>query len=223
MSTARPILITAGATRNPIDAMRYISAHSSGATGVHLATELAKTAPIHLCGSPEALLRLENKSQKLVVRHSISSNAFSSTHNLMHQMAEWIQKNPGGIVLHAAAVGDYAAPPDAGKIESGQEHILLKLHPTPKILDRLRNWSRQLFVVSFKAAAPHTTRAQLETIALSQLTRTHSNVVFANVIGNIEHGICIHDGKRARWYEDRPDALTHLLDLVRAACAESDH
>lgn len=190
---------------------------------MHLAMELAKTAPIHLCGSPEALLRLDNKSQNLDVGQSISSNAFSSTHNLMDQMEKWIQRNPGGIVLHAAAVGDYAAPPEAGKIASGQEQVLIELHPTPKILDRLRNWSQQLFVVSFKAAAPHTTPAQLETIALSQLTRTHSDLVFANVIGNIEHGICIHDGKRARWYEDRPDALTHLLHLIRTECSASDH
>ena len=31
------VLITAGATRNPLDAIRYLSAHATGRTGVDLA------------------------------------------------------------------------------------------------------------------------------------------------------------------------------------------
>ncbi len=39
----RPLLVTAGATRNRVDAIRYLSAHASGRTGVELAMALTES------------------------------------------------------------------------------------------------------------------------------------------------------------------------------------
>ena len=50
------ILITAGATRNPIDSMRCITANASGRTGVGIAERLAEY-DVTLFGSPIACLR----------------------------------------------------------------------------------------------------------------------------------------------------------------------
>ena len=52
------VLITAGATRNPLDAVRLLTARSSGRTGVGIARDLlARGVKVHLLGSAEACLR----------------------------------------------------------------------------------------------------------------------------------------------------------------------
>ncbi|MEN9786901.1 MAG: / pantothenate metabolism flavoprotein, partial [Pseudomonadota bacterium] len=57
---ARPLLLTAGATRNRVDAIRYLSAHATGQTGVALARRLSGHGlDVHLLGSVEACLRAE--------------------------------------------------------------------------------------------------------------------------------------------------------------------
>ena len=98
MSNEIPILITAGATRNPIDAVRYISANSSGRTGVYLANAFRnKGCHVDLLGSPEACLRMDEGT------HCVE---YGSTYDLEQKIKNWVIQHPHGAVLHAAAVGD---------------------------------------------------------------------------------------------------------------------
>ena len=96
----RPLLLTAGATRNPVDAIRYLSAHASGRTGIDLAGRLSGAYAVHVLGSGEACLRAPA---------GLSTEEFTSTRDLMARMERWIRANPTGIVIHSAAVGDYEA------------------------------------------------------------------------------------------------------------------
>ncbi|MFT5683640.1 MAG: phosphopantothenoylcysteine synthetase/decarboxylase, partial [Myxococcota bacterium] len=149
----RPILITAGATRNPLDAIRYLSAFSSGTTGVGLARALSDAGAVTLLGSAEACLRAGS---------GLETEEFISTRDLMARMERWVTAHPTGIVIHAAAVGDYeAAEGDGEKIPSGQSELIIRLRPTPKILDRISDWSADAKIISFKAASPETTDARL--------------------------------------------------------------
>ncbi len=128
-----PVLITAGATRNPIDSMRCITANSTGRTGVLIAQELQKyNMECTVLGSNLALQQ----------QHCPDSTIeFWSTRDLMNKMRDWVTSHPNGIVVHAAAVGDFeVAQSTAGKIASGQE-LVLKLQPTPKIVDHIHTWS----------------------------------------------------------------------------------
>ena len=95
----RPILITAGATRNPIDSMRSLTAHSSGATGVYIAHSLQSHGrQCTLMGSNVALLQPNCPSERI---------EFTSTRDLFDKMKAWIVQHPTGIIIHAAAVGDF--------------------------------------------------------------------------------------------------------------------
>ncbi len=209
----RAVLITAGATRNPIDAIRYLSASSSGRTGVWLAEQLAGAAAVTLLGSPEACLRAEHLSGR------IRSQIFGSTRDLMGKMARWITEHPGGVVVHASAVGDYEVATSAGKIPSGQASLTLTLQPAPKILAQIRGWSPRVFLVSFKAAPPQTSDADLEQIARNQRLRSGSDLVFANVIGKLS-GRVLLQGAQSNWHADRSAGLIALRDTLRAACVE---
>ena len=202
----RDVLITAGATRNPIDAMRFISAHSTGRTGAWLAGALEDTHSITVLGSPEALAHCPP---------TVAQEAYTSTDDLMTKMRTWVDAHPDGLVIHAAAVGDYAVDPIAGKIASGQDTLTLTLRPTPKILDAIRGWSPSVRIVSFKAAPPETDEASLEAIAAAQGLRTDSVAVFANVIGQLESGVLIWTQDTVQRFEQRAEALASLVSLVK--------
>ena len=202
----RDVLITAGATRNPIDAMRFISAHSTGRTGAWLAGALEDTHSITVLGSPEALAHCPP---------TVAQEAYTSTDDLMTKMRTWVDAHPDGLVIHAAAVGDYAVDPIGGKIASGQDTLTLTLRPTPKILDAIRGWSPSVRIVSFKAAPPETDEASLEAVAAAQGLRTDSVAVFANVIGQLESGVLIWTRDTVQRFEQRAEALASLVSLVK--------
>jgi len=194
----RPLLVTAGATRNPVDAMRYLSARSSGVTGTALARQAG--GAVFLLGSPEARLRAPD----------LPGETFGSTRDLLERMHAWCSRNPTGVVIHAAAVGDYEVAGAGGKIPSGQASLTITLSPTPKILDRIRGWSPDLRIVSFKAAPPASDPAALHRIADAQRVRTDSSVVFANTIGRLQAGVVLVDAAGATHHAHREDGLRDL-------------
>ena len=199
----RPLLVTCGATRNPVDAIRFMSAYSSGRTGVAIAEQRAAAGGrVHLLGSPEAALR---------VGGGVTAEVYGATRDLMARMKTWITANPGGVVVHAAAVGDYEAPPEASKIPSGLDELVIRLRRTPKIADHVRGWDPGVFFVTFKAASPETTPDQLVGIARRQLDRTGSDLVFANVIGALSKSVILVEADTAAAIADRGAAIAALV------------
>ncbi len=203
---SRPCLVTAGATRNPIDAMRYLAAYSSGRTGVALATELATDHRVTLLGSPEACLR---------AAPPVQAEPFGDTRDLMTRMEEWIRAHRGGVVVHAAAVGDYEAQPSPDKISSGLDELVIRLRRAPKIADHLKDWDPGCALVTFKAAGPNTDAEQLVAISRSQLRRTGSDFVFGNVIGALQTTCVIVDRDGSEAFEGRGAALKALAVRLR--------
>ena len=198
-------LITAGATRNPIDAVRYLSARSSGRTGVFLAERLhAAGHEVGLLGSAEALLRT-----------SLVGEEYGSTRDLMARMERAVRERPDVALIHACAVGDYEmAGESTSKIESGRDELVLRMRPTPKIADHVREWGHRGLYVTFKAASPGTCDEELVQIAEAQLARTGSDFVFANVLGRLGERVAIIGGHGARWFDDRKMALESLLGVL---------
>ena len=205
----RRTLITAGATRNPIDSMRFISAHATGRTGLRLARALTNSgSQVHLLGSPEACH---------AAPAGLSTEVFGSTHDLLSRVRQWVTHNPGSLVIHSAAVGDYEAEASEGKIKSGANELVLRLRPTPKILDQISQWDPACCLVSFKAAAPHTERSELESIARKQLLRSKSEIVFGNVIGALESEVLLIRADSTEYFPSREEGLLALMQATREA------
>ena len=200
----RPALVTAGATRNPVDAIRYLSAHATGTTGVTLAAALAPQFDTHLLGSAEACLRARLDAP------AVPRTEYVSTRDLMAKMEAALRARPGGILVHSAAVGDYEAEATATKIPSGQPKLQLRLTPGPKIVDHVRAWDPDVFLVSFKAGSPDWEEAQLETVARAQLVRTASDLVFANRIGALGTSCLLLDRAGTTRFDTR-EAAQRLL------------
>ena len=205
-------LITAGATRNPIDAIRYLSAHASGRTGASIAHHLhTQGLPVHLLGSAEAVLRLQDPF--------IPREEYDSTRDLLQRLRAHVAAHPSTGVVHSAAVGDYEAAPSADKIPSGRASLTLTLQPTPKILDALRGWGLTGPLVSFKAAAPGTSHEALVSIARAQLRRTGSDRVFANVIGRTRSDVFFVSETTAECFTSRSEGISALQDWLYARLA----
>jgi hypothetical protein len=104
----------------------------------------------------------------------------------------------------------------ATKIPSGQPELLLRLTPAPKILDRIRVWDPDCFLTSFKAGSPEWSDERLEAVARAQLSRTTSDLVFANRLGDLGRGCLLLDARGTERFERREDALAALLARITA-------
>ncbi|AKC83525.1 hypothetical protein IMCC26134_13435 [Verrucomicrobia bacterium IMCC26134] len=139
------ILLTAGATREPIDSVRFLSNISSGATGAALAERLAAA------GHRVTLLHGENAARPEAAS-GVSCTVFGSTEQLGERLRAALATGGFDVVIHAAAVSDYRpAMVSAEKLSSDADGMKIQLVPTPKLLPQLRGWSpRPVRVVGFK-------------------------------------------------------------------------
>ena len=139
------ILLTAGATREPIDSVRFLSNISSGATGAALAERLVAAGHRVTLLHGEGAVRPEASS-------GVSCVVFGSTEQLGERLRQILGTGEIDVVIHAAAVADYRPPAvTAEKLGSDAETMTLHLVPTPKLLPQLRGWSpRPMRVVGFK-------------------------------------------------------------------------
>jgi len=152
-NTGKRILITAGGTREPIDSVRYIGNMSSGRTASDLADKLTDAGQrVTWLGAEDAV----------TPQRSCAMPRFYSFNDLALQLQTLLAENEYDVVIHAAAVSDFSVasvltqdgdPLDSrtGKLSS-EADILLRLKPNPKLLDRIRAWSKnpEVRVIGFK-------------------------------------------------------------------------
>ncbi len=141
------ILITSGATREPIDAVRFLSNVSTGRTGARIADALAA------CGHTVTLLRGQASARS--TDPAIAAERFDSTANLQTQLHRLLGTGDFDAVIHCAAVSDYQpAEKHDGKFSSYAPQLTLHLVPTPKLLPGLKHAAPcPLKVVGFKLTA----------------------------------------------------------------------
>jgi phosphopantothenoylcysteine decarboxylase/phosphopantothenate--cysteine ligase len=139
------ILLTAGATREPIDSVRFLSNISSGATGATLAERLAAA------GHRVTLLHGESAVRPGAMS-GVSCVVFGSTEQLGERLRAALGTGDFDVVIHAAAVSDYRpATVSEAKLSSDAASMTIQLVPTPKLLPQLRGWSpRPVRVIGFK-------------------------------------------------------------------------
>lgn len=122
------ILVTAGPTREPIDAVRFITNASSGKMGA----AIAKAAS---CRGAKVRLLMAQKD-------------FVTGKDLL----ALVQKHASrfDIMFHAAAVGDFSPLPRKGKISS-RRPVILHLETQIKILNQVKKINPKITLIGFKA------------------------------------------------------------------------
>jgi len=202
------VLITAGGTREPIDAVRYIGNHSTGRTAAAIADALSAR------GHSVTFLAALNALRPGL---PCQLESFSSYQDLATQLRRLLGEHHFDWVIHAAAVSDFSierieqegnASTVAGKLSSSGK-LSLHLQPNAKLLPQLRGWSvnAAVHVIGFKltSTSDHALRAK----AVKGLFETAGvDAVVHNDLNEIQPGSHSY--------------TLHKLPAITIACANSN-
>ena len=207
------IIVTSGATREPIDSVRFISNVSSGRTGAMICEALVARGFVvtQVAGIDSA------QAAGVARRESFTDHASLDT-----ALRRLVRDSECTAVVHAAAVGDFAVaePMPDSKLESGQE-LSVRLQPTAKIIDRIMGYAGNtgLILVGFKLTHEPDAKAQARA-ARELLTRSRARYVVQNDVSTLaegeEHLFFVHESgsSRVRRYVGREKLATALAALL---------
>ena len=145
---ALKILVTAGGTRMPLDAVRSIVNGSTGRTGATIATDLAAL------GHAVTLLTAEGGVSAEDITRLERYDDFDSFERSLRRL---LTEESYDVLVQSAAISDWrpiaaAEHSSLGKIDSDTDTLTLRFERTPKLVGLVRSWSRNpaLRIVAFK-------------------------------------------------------------------------
>lgn len=201
------VLVTAGPTREPVDAVRYVSNRSSGRMGYAVAAAAARAgAAVTLVSGPVALAAPAG-----VERVDVETAAE------MH-VATMAKAADADIFIATAAVADYApADPSAFKIKKSDAALDIKLEPTVDILAAVAALADGPFTVGFAAETD-----DVEANARAKLEKKGLDMIAANRVGagqgfeTDDNALTVlwSDGRKDLARAPKPALAMQLVDLI---------
>ncbi len=173
----KKVLITAGPTIEYIDPIRIITNQSSGKTGILLASELISSgAKVTLVYGPG--IEKPPKGAK-IIKISTSKEMFNVVKKEMSKKFD--------IVIMAAAVSDYTPENTSkNKIKSTKNKIKISLKKTQKIINQIKRYQKNVFLVGFKAET-NLSKKELIISAKKKMNESSADMIVANDIGSIRY------------------------------------
>ena len=180
------VMITAGPTREAIDAVRFISNRSSGKMGFALACAAREagarvtlvTGPVSL-PTPEGVNRLDVESAE----------------QMGQQVFDLLEKQD--ILIGSAAVADYLpATYHEGKMKKSAEDLSIKLAPSIDIMLEVGKLTNRPFTVGFAAETEN-----LEQYAQEKRVRKNMDMIAANPVGTDATGFDSDNNKLDVFWE----------------------
>jgi phosphopantothenoylcysteine decarboxylase/phosphopantothenate--cysteine ligase len=160
---ALKILVTAGGTRMPLDAVRSIVNGSTGRTGAALAADLAAL------GHAVTLLTAEGAPAAEDLARLERYDDFGSFERALRRL---LTEETFDVLVQAAAVSDWRPVGSAdaqapGKIDPDTDTLTLRFERTPKLVGLARGWSRnpQLRIIAFKLTSGADAEARRRKVA----------------------------------------------------------
>lgn len=223
----RHLLITAGPTHEPIDAVRYIGNRSSGRLGCALADEAARRGwQVTLLLGPTSL-----KASHPAVR----TLRFTTVADLEALLAQHL--DAADVLVMAAAVADYRPIPSQtdphGKLRRTPGELVIRLEPTPDLLAgcATRRRADQLLVgfaleprqTMLESARAKIERKRIDAIVANPLETMDSDRIEAILVGApgsaIAQGVPtpgpIPKAEFAGWLLDRLESIVRVEPPAR--------
>jgi phosphopantothenoylcysteine decarboxylase/phosphopantothenate--cysteine ligase len=163
----RKIVVTAGASREFVDDVRFISNQSTGRMGV----EIAKRA--WQMGADVVLVagHVDVDIPRYVERVDAEG---------VKEMSDAVKAHGADVYVLAGAPGDFAVEGErTGKMNS-EKAAELRLKPLPKIADSVKKWHPNAKLVVFKA---ETEEGGLENAAREKMEECGADLAVANLVG----------------------------------------
>ncbi|CAN5650826.1 phosphopantothenate--cysteine ligase [soil metagenome] len=196
------VVVTGGATVAAIDEVRYIANASTGRFSAEITeASLRSGANVWHIQAPGALLPFQR-----LARLDLDAPEAEELDRLQRLRANWqavrrrlrviplrrgtvadyaealeavLRTQPIDLVFLAMAVSDYEPVPVPGKIESADEELVLRCRRTPKVIQAVRDWSPEVYLVGFKllSGAPESEliRAAVEACRTNRADLTVAN------------------------------------------------
>ena len=183
----KKVLVTAGATQEPIDPVRFISNPSSGKMGYAVARAAEhRGADVTLVSGPTHLAPPVNVDMIRI--------------GTAEEMAVAVLENANqyDVIIKTAAVSDYRPQTAAEhKIKKDQNTLTLQLGKTVDILKELGRRKTDQILVGFAAETE-----DLDKYAAKKLAEKNLDIIAGNLIGHPDSGFQCNTNKVTLYYED---------------------
>lgn len=235
------VIVTAGATQEPVDAVRNITNFSTGRLGAAIADSLIlkgfdvcfihgqhSAIPTGCCNkisiktakqaSDVIKEQVTQKHVKAIV-HSMAVSDFNvRTAISFDEACQIIQNSPDSA---QALQNTTTIANNRGKLSSDIPQILL-LTPGTKIVNQIRKWRNDssLYVVSFKLLAG-SSKQELFKKAKKQLLKTGSNLVVANLLEEVSdhnHRAWLIKADSCRELNGKKEIANELSRIIQCHC-----
>jgi phosphopantothenoylcysteine decarboxylase / phosphopantothenate---cysteine ligase len=160
------VVVTSGATSEPIDPIRVLTSRSSGKTG---------RAVARACYTDGANVALVHPGESVPYATDVRVETAAE---MLDAVGDLVTAFPADALVSVAAISDYTTDAEGEKIRSGRD-LSLDLRPTPKLIDEIRDDYPDLPIVGFKAEAGGDDAAMVAA-ARETLVRADLSFVVAN-------------------------------------------
>lgn len=218
------ILITSGAARERIDAVRYITNFSSGKTGAELADYFRRKK----C----EVLYFHGKSSAVPLNR-VTCVEFGGFKDLNDKLKFILKNNRFDAIIHLAAVSDYSVesvttgskyrrPEKLSKIDS-EDEVSIKLKKNFKIIGRLADYSvgnaARPLIVGFKLTC-NARKKQIEKAVQKLRSEGNADIVVHNDLSEFNGGEnrmfhIYESGKPVKTCASRKELAAGLFGLVK--------
>ncbi len=164
------VLVTTGATLEPMDPMRGVTNKSSGKMGLEIAKEAYRQGAnvTVICGI------IHTHVPKVLERVDVET-----TREMMDVVKQKIVNSD--IYISAAAISDFEISNKSDKKYPSDKDMTIKFTRLPKILEDIKNQNPSVFVVGFKAEAGYT-EDELVKSATERMKKYDTDLMVANDI-----------------------------------------
>ncbi|MFX0016075.1 MAG: bifunctional phosphopantothenoylcysteine decarboxylase/phosphopantothenate--cysteine ligase CoaBC [Promethearchaeota archaeon] len=173
-------LLTGGATREYLDDVRFLSNPSTGLSAVEVAQALKNHGA-------EILLILGEGHNLDLERLTVPIKSVRSTQDMYETVHSELSSSEYYGFISVAAVVDYRPEYQPGKIPSKQSGLEIKLIPTIKIIENIRQNFSKLHIIAYKAEVG-VSEEELLKRGRDFLEKFNLDMVCANWVGEPEKG-----------------------------------
>ena len=176
MTSGINVLVTAGSTVEYIDSVRILTNLSSGKMGLNIAQQCLDKCFNVTFVYGHGSLNIPDDPRMNIIR-------IKTTEEMLKVVKERILNEKQHIVFHAAAVADFSilhsSKKTPNKMETRNGTKTIKLVPTTKIVDKIKQFDNKIFLVAFKAEYG-ISKELLVKRALAKLNECNGDLIVAN-------------------------------------------
>ena len=175
----KKILVTAGPTRSYIDGIRFISNPSSGKMGYSIAVEAWRRG-----GEVKLVYGSSLLEPPVFLENSIT---VETAKGMYEEVLKSLRENKYDYIILAAAMNDFESETILDKKMSSSESFELKLKPTEKLADKIKETSPNSKLIIFKAEFKKS-EEELIDIAVKRMKEAKANMIIANDVSEKKFG-----------------------------------